>query len=529
MAHCLRMTYTGNTPIDTVDCITTFYNATGTPATNHIKHANTNTIKFLIASEDDLFACFKEPTFRKLTQASLTPVLTIEQKTKCSVLVRNVDSSVLSAPTTINLSQDISHRNAITVMEIYPVPNTKHLKIQCSSPTEAQKLLHHGIKILHTSTPPYLISPVDYLPLLQCFKCYKYSHETRKCKSPQICSKCSVEGHFYTQCSANTLKCINCQGGHSAVDKSCPLRKQTLKSLRNNQPRTQAHPHSSSSTSHNLSHHQTASATSMSYASVLNASPHQQHHHNTAQQTQSSPPLFPHPPPPPYSPLQNLAYERVTACVQAAYLKAKDDGRDFADYLPIFLTHNGLPSISVPPTQLLRSAPFSPTVLTPQNTMTSAEENTTVPPQSPTNPLLTATENGATDQTAHPGLSQTEASMSKALSTSSPNIVLSTSNLTTNTTTSDTSHPVPVNKPSVSLHPPTTSVISSVTHLVSSRARSATRCLTPTSRCKYPTIPTTILQDAPSSITAQLIESRNPHALVHAQNPTSTPSKPKNS
>ncbi|XP_069157670.1 uncharacterized protein [Procambarus clarkii] len=303
------------------------------------------------------------------------------------------------------------------------------------------------------------------------------------------------------------------------------LRKLTLKNLRSNQPRTHAHPQSSS-TSQNPSHHQTALANSMSYASVPNASPHQQHHHHTA--AQQTNPLQ----------LSSLShhlhlillfrtFHLNDSCVQAAYLKAKDDGRNFADYLPVFLTHNSLPSVSVPP-QPLRYVPFSPTALTPQNTTTAAEENTIVPREPPTNPILTDTENGTTDQTADPGLSQTDPPMSHVLSPS-PNIVSSTSNLTSNTTTSDTSHLAPVNTPSATFHLPPAPVIPSVTLNVT-RAHLITHCLSPTSRCKPPITHPSLLQDAPSSVTVKVIESRHPHVHhEHAQNPTSTSSKSQNS
>lgn len=70
-------------------------------------------------------------------------------------------------------------------------------------------------------------------PLLQCFKCFKFNHGAKICKSSQKCSICSEE-HHYSQCSDdNIIKCINCQGPHLAISRDCPVKKMKIEDKKN--------------------------------------------------------------------------------------------------------------------------------------------------------------------------------------------------------------------------------------------------------------------------------------------------------
>ncbi|XP_045451488.1 uncharacterized protein LOC123661922 [Melitaea cinxia] len=81
-----------------------------------------------------------------------------------------------------------------------------------------------------TSLPEYILldgwryKVHTYIPpLLQCFKCLKFNHSAKICRSEQVCSKCS-ENHSYKDCSSETLKCTNCSGNHLAISKDCPIK-----------------------------------------------------------------------------------------------------------------------------------------------------------------------------------------------------------------------------------------------------------------------------------------------------------------
>lgn len=65
-------------------------------------------------------------------------------------------------------------------------------------------------------------------PLLQCYKCFKFNHGAKICKSIQKCSICTMDHHF-SQCSDDAvIKCINCGGAHLAVSRDCPFKKQKI-------------------------------------------------------------------------------------------------------------------------------------------------------------------------------------------------------------------------------------------------------------------------------------------------------------
>lgn len=60
-------------------------------------------------------------------------------------------------------------------------------------------------------------------PLMQCFKCMKFSHSAYHCRNEQVCSKCSGK-HSYKECDNDEIKCSNCQGAHLAISKLCPIK-----------------------------------------------------------------------------------------------------------------------------------------------------------------------------------------------------------------------------------------------------------------------------------------------------------------
>ena len=55
----------------------------------------------------------------------------------------------------------------------------------------------------------------------RCFKCQRFGHQAKFCKSKARCSKCGGE-HPYEDCQAESYKCCNCGGEHSAAYNKCP-------------------------------------------------------------------------------------------------------------------------------------------------------------------------------------------------------------------------------------------------------------------------------------------------------------------
>lgn len=54
-----------------------------------------------------------------------------------------------------------------------------------------------------------------------CLNCWQYNHNTKSCRSDKLCKFCSVSHEG--KCQGLSPKCSNCQGEHTADDKSCPL------------------------------------------------------------------------------------------------------------------------------------------------------------------------------------------------------------------------------------------------------------------------------------------------------------------
>ena len=64
-----------------------------------------------------------------------------------------------------------------------------------------------------------------YIPNPQrCFNCQRFGHMSRACSRQATCSNCGSLDHLHSRevpCSV-TPYCVNCGGGHSSFDKSCP-------------------------------------------------------------------------------------------------------------------------------------------------------------------------------------------------------------------------------------------------------------------------------------------------------------------
>lgn len=53
----------------------------------------------------------------------------------------------------------------------------------------------------------------------QCPRCFKFNHNLKACRSPQICKSCGIS---HEEPCSSAISCANCQGNHMATDKTCP-------------------------------------------------------------------------------------------------------------------------------------------------------------------------------------------------------------------------------------------------------------------------------------------------------------------
>jgi len=65
--------------------------------------------------------------------------------------------------------------------------------------------------------------------LTQCFKCQKYGHTAKHCRSRQRCGYCAAPAHSDADCDlrgrGETPRCAVCNGQHTAWNRSCPERR----------------------------------------------------------------------------------------------------------------------------------------------------------------------------------------------------------------------------------------------------------------------------------------------------------------
>ena len=64
---------------------------------------------------------------------------------------------------------------------------------------------------------------------IQCYRCLGFNHTQVTCRGIERCMKCGSQ-HRNSECQSNTMKCINCGGGHWANSEKCPAVQRAIRS-----------------------------------------------------------------------------------------------------------------------------------------------------------------------------------------------------------------------------------------------------------------------------------------------------------
>lgn len=194
----------------------------------------TETKQGFYATTDD------QPTIDKLTSAraielfgkiNLKPIEPPELRSKKTVFVRQVDSTVGERPVDDIKTELMTNHSWLKVTEIVKIKNYTHVfKIVCAETQMATKIIESGINLFNTRIPPFNCSVEEFTHLQICYTCYKIEdHPTNRCTSTtKICSECSAIGHTWTECTSITKKCLNCPSTHNdhrTLAAKCPYRK----------------------------------------------------------------------------------------------------------------------------------------------------------------------------------------------------------------------------------------------------------------------------------------------------------------
>ena len=177
-----------------------------------LKEINRNIFLIITSDEvaDRLITNNIKESLRKDEFEVMTPP---EFNAKRTLVLKNIDSLI----TTVDeeeLKNDLENRNQwLKVTEVIKIPNApKILKVKTEGTEMVKQACEKGILIYNQSVPAYNVEKEVFVYLTPCYKCYKYSHTTDNCPTPDniICSECASKDHNYKECTSDRKKCVNC-------------------------------------------------------------------------------------------------------------------------------------------------------------------------------------------------------------------------------------------------------------------------------------------------------------------------------
>jgi hypothetical protein len=155
------------------------------------------------------------------------------KKRKYGLVIHGVPKKDLDPNTEdeVVLRDEIEEENTsrnLQVAQVIPLRRTqKHLNkiaahhsvvIFTHSMKEADECLKRGMSIKGRFYYPEKYTPE--FNITQCYKCYKFGHLAKHCKSKQKCGNCGNEDHDIANCT-NDTKCAGCGDSHRAWHIEC--------------------------------------------------------------------------------------------------------------------------------------------------------------------------------------------------------------------------------------------------------------------------------------------------------------------
>jgi len=189
---------------------------------------------FIIRCNDELELdkFFTDQCIASLEQITCAPLLPPQLKAKRTIFLRRLDKIISDQPAEQIEAELMRANNEIRVTELYKFPNNNLVKVTLATQTMAIRATEKGLYAFNLSIPPDNISIDKYIDVEVCFKCYQLnSHSISNCEKDRdyvICSICASTDHSYKNCQSTVKKCINCDGEHSTLAFSCPVRKKIV-------------------------------------------------------------------------------------------------------------------------------------------------------------------------------------------------------------------------------------------------------------------------------------------------------------
>ena len=190
----------------------------------------------IIVNEDSLDQFFSESNLNKLKGLGVEVLIAPEYKTKRTVIVRNAEPEIVDQLVGLwKSNKKADCQNKIKVNKkvhetegLEKIAGTSLMKIMFKQISIANKAVKVGIQLIHQTLLANSVEKEVFISVVPCYRCFSYSHFTTQCPREdnyKICSECSREGHYYTQCRSQYKKCINCKNDHRTLAAVCPIRK----------------------------------------------------------------------------------------------------------------------------------------------------------------------------------------------------------------------------------------------------------------------------------------------------------------
>lgn len=187
-----------------------------------------------LSSDNELQSILAPSLMQKFEEVGLKPTPPPDHFPQRTIFITKLRPYITDRHYSDILREINSHEINPKVMRLHLIPNksqySKTLKVIFFSPEDAERACNQGIFMYDISVDPCSIRKDEYIDVEQCFKCFQYSHQIQNCKSTAtICSICA-QNHYYLHCTnKENPKCVNCEGPHSSVSYSCPIRKIQVK------------------------------------------------------------------------------------------------------------------------------------------------------------------------------------------------------------------------------------------------------------------------------------------------------------
>ena len=185
---------------------------------------------FLITDNENMDRLLQEKSKTLFLDKGLEIQIPPEYEAARTVMLKSVDG-IIAEMSIDEICEGIDKN--VKVKRIVKIPNNTHLlKIIFESAHTADEIAKEGLVIHFQKFEGKNVEKEIFIPIIPCFKCYRYDHLKRNCLKPddfKICSNCSREGHTYTECNSLSFKYINCQGDHRTLAAKCPIRKAIVK------------------------------------------------------------------------------------------------------------------------------------------------------------------------------------------------------------------------------------------------------------------------------------------------------------